>query len=870
MARWIASALVLGLLAAPLHAEEPKLTEQEAALFAWWDALEYPDVGSLPFVKVAEANWARYDEDPAFAIYDHAFLLADEGTTFRVFTTDLRTKTLTKTPEGVEEIKRIGYERIELLPFVRNGIDEIAANPNEAAWHGDVDPFGSHRWAVPDHSFRMLVLARACAAHKRVDLAHELVELAVTRRLRYAEKPKEAAELDVLKRDIADEAYRTVVEAVGEESVSNTDLAHRLVRFAKRFPKHVGAAKAKSDALRFGLGPVVPGMVDPEKPDHLEGPLREAMWRVGTRWGSWGPAASRFEEGSPERKIYELGFQVVPRLIPLLKDARPTRQLDYWSTMKGQYRDGLTIRRVRDLAYDLLRALSVEAIAPQDGTWENSTDDKVWPKRLERASAWWAAIQERGEIPVLVERVERADDNAIPAAQRLIKLSAADALPALGRAIQKTKAPWISATLIKLMADIGTPEAIDNVLQILATDKRPRARLGAARALLKRGRDEGIPAMLAEWRSPSPQPIQADAGLPADPGFQRDLITFLAGSGDARAYKVLAEDLESTHAHWRWTVLAHFLSDHELAEATLAPAAQAALEDLIGARLGDTEDNPGMHWHLNGTRVDTRVGHIAARALATLLPDRYAYDPALTPRGREAMRRACEDTWRAHKGLPALPPVTDPRKVPRLAPGVVAAALEALTNAESDDARDTAIDPLVALGPGALPGVLAAIDKLAGDAPERAWLIRASRRMAAVVTAIELTKDSAHPPAPMLALFEEIRGKQFTSATYLKLMLHVTQRKSEGLHGIRVRLSRHEDLRGVQLDVTLYSTPRSDGLNRGGWSRRTPRGGHGSMALDYGRTEKAWTEDARHIDVALRAPPARPIIQSFSVMRLPD
>src|SRR5262249_39993646 len=158
--RFAMRAVVLGLVsviaflavrpATSSAADEPlRLTpEQETAFYRWWDERGFPDVTKLPFVKAATANWIRYGHDDPTTIYEHGFLVADEGATFRLFATDLTRRRLTKSKPGVREWERVGFEEEDLLGFVRSGIAAMRAHKGAVQWHEDasLDPFRAHRW----------------------------------------------------------------------------------------------------------------------------------------------------------------------------------------------------------------------------------------------------------------------------------------------------------------------------------------------------------------------------------------------------------------------------------------------------------------------------------------------------------------------------------------------------------------------------------------------------------------------------------------------------------------------------------------------------------------------------------------------------
>lgn len=145
------------------------LSDKQCA-FTWFDILGYPDLQSLPYIRVATGRWLQIGDQAPENDYIRAFLLADEKNTFTVSTTKLVSLTFTKTAPGVKEYERVGYEVLDIRTDVVAYLEERV----QQQWQGRV------RW--PDQQLdvraEILVIARACAANGLDDLANQLYTLA--------------------------------------------------------------------------------------------------------------------------------------------------------------------------------------------------------------------------------------------------------------------------------------------------------------------------------------------------------------------------------------------------------------------------------------------------------------------------------------------------------------------------------------------------------------------------------------------------------------------------------------------------------------------------------------------------------------------
>ena len=867
---WLAALLILapGSVAGE---GESVLPEDVEGLFAWWDGLGYPDVGAARFVRVAEADWVQHGDEEPVPVYDYAFLLADEGATFRVFTTDLRLKTLSKTQPSVPEIERVGFDKADLKSFVTSGLARMLEPLEGPRWFYGPDPFGMSRWAIPDHAFRALVLARACAGRGFVALANNLCDLAVAEQSEWPPEAKPTTDRFArLRRSLADEAHVVLLERVPDPTCTNEELSAAFQRYAKRFPEHPDAEAALHAAAVYASwgAPVEadPGETSEQRVDRW---IREVQRRPTAVYAFGSPTG---EESSERERL--LTFEAVPQLIARVSSEEPTRTLVTYFTGHGQYRDWHRASTLGDLVPRMLRDIAAGALAEEYEQQEGTPAERAARFRA-RAETWWEGVRAQGEAEVLAATVAAGAEGASSAARRLLVLDLDRGVKCVLEAVRQAQNPYPAARLIEVLGERPEPVATDALAEVLNSDLGPRLRLEAATELHARGVDSAVPAMVQEWFHPAKQPIQEDVGLPADPGFLDDLLAFLAKSRDARAYTALAKDLGQMSTYWRFQVMAAFLwleeppADPAHPEADLSPEAARALEDLLAVRLEDQGEVDGVSMSVGGSSVDTRIGHVAARALSVQFPSLYEYDARAPSRVRERMLRNALDRWRARRDLPPLPPPVEKPLPPTVPAAIVLPLVQRVLDAESEDDRQAAVQALEATGVGAVPVLLEVLED-EGDAARKEILARLASRQASIVTHVAFTDDSVEPDAPTRALLDGIQGHPFDGAFYLALMLHVTRTMPEGANGIRVRAARGDDLTGVSLRVTILEERLDDGMNHGGWSYGTPGGGGGVSAYDYGLKSEAWEDDAEDVDAAFAAPAQKEVVVRFSVVRLVD
>jgi hypothetical protein len=446
MAR-IAGLSALGLLLLALVAGKPSLaapagaTDGDAAGFAraraWFEGLGYPDLKSLPLVRVWTGSyWSTTDAQGNRRVElepDLGWLTSEDGDRFRVFTTELRIDRFRREEVSGRPEARVTYDRIDLAETVRDGLaalERLAAfekkhDPTEARpspiWK-ETDPLGDTRM-VPPLRFKGFVLACACARSGQQDLAlalwHRLAVLAPW-------PPKDSWNvLEDLKDAIGHEARRNlIIDLTHQEGTWEEHLAaHR--RWFELFPGHAETEQVRSEIASLERTTHVAtvrhqaatrawgAMSDGERADDLVKRLSDPFAFLlepidGTLLATQEGLAVPPGEQWLLPQLIALGDAAVPRLIEALTDDRWTRSASWdGGVSKGFLRQEVYVERVADLALVALGAITGEDFSGQGrigrraflrGPGESIVTKGAAAAAQAKARAWWAK-HEKGRSP---------------------------------------------------------------------------------------------------------------------------------------------------------------------------------------------------------------------------------------------------------------------------------------------------------------------------------------------------------------------------------------------------------------------------------------------------------------------------------------
>jgi len=658
----------------------PALTREQQAAFAWFDGLGLPDFGCRKLVRVATGQWQQVGNHPKENTFRTGFLLGDDGREFTVLTLDLFPLTFERTGDDKPEHERVGYEELDLAAAGEEYLDLLVRLDK-----GEDDDLPDPSWRrfgerLAERS-ELFVLARACAAAGHVDLAHRLLDHAAKMPERHTGQPPEGS----LRETIADEiahamTWRAVVE-FEDVTISRGRLLEKFEWLAARFPnnEHRERVEQTIDTLRRM---VAEDAAHPARDlDRLEGDalIAELVFRLrdqnGHQWSQPGWCDVFADERgveSPAHRLVQIGYPAVPALIEALTDARLSRSVGYHRDFYFSH----TVLTVGDVALAVVERIAGRSFyVPATTSSQMHKDDQVFAVKDE-VERWWSAFQKKGEQGLLAEAAAAGDDNSPSQARLLVERFPKGALEHVIAGARAAESPWVREELVRVIGEVEG----DGPLAFLEAelDRGPvlGARVAAAAALVRRGRDQAIDTVICIWR-------ELDAGDPESYDDREKLIGFLAACGEARAIEALGRGIDELPVDARLGVVSamgesgSFLAFSYGLGSGLdpgegghrSPEVEAAIEELLVGRLEDREEREGMSGTWDGKSfADPRICDIAGHVLNQLWPDRYDFDLGASLTERERRRVAAQNVWRASQGLAPLPAPARPEPLAQLDP----------------------------------------------------------------------------------------------------------------------------------------------------------------------------------------------------------
>ena len=404
-----------------------------------------------------------------------------------------------------------------------------------------------------------------------------------------------------------------------------------------------------------------------------------------------------------------------------------------------QFRRFASVLTVGDCSLIIL-----ERTLPDEGS---GTKRDVEAKK--NVQAWYAEFKTKGEKHVLIDGTRQGDDSSFEQAKRLLDRYPDAALPAILIGIKAARTWYIRDYLVQLVADIKNDSPIPFLLEEVKEGPYSNGRIIAARSLSRRGRPEGLAAMIAEWqgqrqaRTPPPGEKLDEVEKP-DKGMS-DVAEFLAGSDDVDAIKALARDLRKRPVHLRYKVIEALVTPGLAGFQRRPMALRTAIIELLVAELDDTDAVWGFSTACNnGKHVgDPPICDIAAHAMNACDPQAYPFDESAPVARRNKSIVEMKNVWRKEQGLAPLPiPVAHtvtPLPKKKLQPLVDELLRSPAEKQGAIEAR------ILTFGVAALPALHELVEEKKKDDPSRAVLERLSRRVGCVIEEVVIAEDSVEP-----------------------------------------------------------------------------------------------------------------------------
>lgn len=794
----------------PAPAPSP-LTADEREFFAWWDRLGFPDVGRLPFVRVWTGSYSRTGDDDPVPATTQGFLVEEAGPRFRVFLTDLSEfQGTAKEVEG-RPWDRVGIDRVDLETFVRAGLDGLEAQGPEIPWFEKSDPFGAHEYALPNHAFRIAVLARACAARGLDELAHRLCDRARFEQTRPTvtaqwglDDSTDRAPFSAVKEAIRSEARHVFESGFGDEERTWADLLADAERYASAFAPDTLRDDGDGDVAVLRRIVAAEARRAASKPPEPRTEAEQvAAWVDGLHavrlfvWSSWGIWERDAENGRPvqaHHRLEDSGFAAVPALIAALDDVRFTRVVRQQDTGKMQYRGEVDVLRVGDLAWLVLDRISGNAL---ESSPVGGPPTSRQPTRRRAATEWFEDARRRGETTILAERVAAGGPNSSAAAERLARLDANAAVAAIEKAVASNE-ERDALNLVWVLGSIDGEVSTAALLRLRKALGGSPAGVQAASLLWRRGRREGLDELIRRWK----------AGDPAGAFGFGGLADALVETGHVDALGALADGLGSRPVADRMEVIEALVPPaHPVPARSTPPSPEwtRAAEELLGGRLEDAERVEGRFVGGYPNGWEPLVGEMALLALSRLSPKRWSFDPKAPAREREVARIAAANAWRAARGIAPLVP-TRREPPPPLPLSSIRDLVDRALRSSTPEERKASLASIAAMGLPAVPALREAVAAAPGDAPGRADVDRLALRLSFTVSEVVLPPPEGLDPSVLDAL-SSTRGKVLSDALWWSVWrAFVVSPSPSG--ALELRAERDGPHAGVRLSATR-STDRS-------------------------------------------------------------
>jgi hypothetical protein len=838
-----AGLLVVLLVALPTtHAQESKLTSEDREALEWLSSIELPDVKGMPYVRIEE-TWDR-ERRGVFT----SWLLDEDERSVHVFGATLNDGRIAKNVarEGVALVTSMGP--IDLEAFASDFVAEFRAKG------------GDHFGDIMDRRLsgglglraELVVFAWGCWRNGLDDLAHELLVEARKLPDRSAYEEHKKPFLPEVKRQIAARLHWNAAEAFADERITWRELRDDYRRLAEHFPDYDEHAAVEETAKTLDR------MVREEEERAAHPPKGFESMTTDEKVVE---LVYRLRNGpGPMKEIEALGLDAVPKLIEALDDTSFTRSLHYGMKAYNRPFPQLVWEHVREI---------LESMSGR-GLWTNdmyATPDGPRKTARRLALEWWSEVQAKGQKQLLIDATVSGGTWSGHQARILVAKYPEAALAAIEKGFENATDEWRKSELISVAGEIEGDAPVPFLTAKLEKEPSLSCRLAAATALLKHGRREGIPKMIAAW----------NAGEGGSRGFGGNpLVSFLATCGAPEAIVALGKTLRARPVDVRLEVV------ETLGDVETKGAALDAIEKLLVETLEDTEERTGLSGSRNGRSFsDPRVCDFAAVALASLFPSKYVFDLDESLPARDRERLAITNAWREAHGKELVAPAGR-HVVP--APEAITRPLVEKLLADDLRVRVEAARSLEAVGLPALPAVeeqLFALEVGSPLAPEVAALVT---RIGCIVAVTTVTSDSVAPTATFLHALHALEGRPLTTRAYVDLVKLGIREVPPVAHGVSIEALRADDATGVSVTVKFLAVeePAGGGSTKDGKrmpfcdthelvtvGRHALHGSGGTGEIDFHQEDRAYTEVMKALDVALMVPVRVPFLAREKIVLHP-
>ena len=584
--------LVLGLIASA--GPHPAPPEELPAAIAWFNGLTIPDVAGKPYVEVVRERYPTtggklYEEK------HRGFLIAEDEKTWTLMPDGTAPPgKFWPLPRAVEKLWAMRIAKPQGKPLPGASADkktlDLHAVAAEICAAAAVDPEAGNN-APFDRCNRaggcsaVFLLARFCERNGLAGAARDLDRAALSlpmetsqHSVRDPANPRRDRTFSLrenIEWELGWVLLRRTLAAFADESVPRSELLARVDQLVREFPgmQDIERARKLQATLRLMVGEDARPLRDEKEIELLTPAAQAGEWVLrlrdqteqkhggfasGGKVGVIEPGAHatgardyQREDKRPAQRLLDLGHAAVPALIEALSDTRFTRTLQYFN-FQPTLPEVVT---VADCAEEIIGRISGrsfwwERVSAKGGA-ERGTPADGRPA----VEKWWRDLNEHGENAGMAEAIRRGDQSSSEQARRLFERDPAAAAAALPIGIANAETPWIRVTLVERLARVPGDGALTLLRKEMAQGRWMQSRVAAARVLHRRGGEEAVEAMLAEWQRWKPVP---GAQRHSADDTSESLVEFLISIGRADGVRALASRFDEVPVAVRAMILEKF------------------------------------------------------------------------------------------------------------------------------------------------------------------------------------------------------------------------------------------------------------------------------------------------------------------------
>jgi hypothetical protein len=602
------------------------------------------------------------------------FLTDDRGAEFQIVSGDGVPEIYAKHGEKPGDPGFVGYREVSLSEQLELLLSKLET-PDESDVWGRL--YAGNRAGLR-RSCRLFMLARWAAQRGNSSLGLEALQaLQSWRTAHKTEGQPESLEAQ-LQQELVTSLRERALQSLSQSGVSRAAVLETLQRLIQVCPRadlkeeksavDTLTRMVRDDAAHQPLTDEQLAALPPERrAEELVFRLRDEnrkARRIGADEEKIASARAPWPSNGAAIALEELGLAAAPALAKALDDDSFTRE-----------RTPKNLVRTRDIAMAELAALAGCNFSSVRWTTQDSGDFTT--EQREAARAWWKGVSEKGEKDYLIDCIRSRSGFSKQYGKRLLERYADDAFPVIIEAARSGPKWEDRAPMYELLMNENDPRCVAFFDDQLAHAPELFDRLVAAIVFRIRGDSRGSVAMRAEWprlaanfaQTKWPEVTDRD---PLD--VPSNLITFLATAAAPETILSLAAPNPNIPPEWRARIIEKLTSaangstTSEFREAA-NPATKVALEDALVEFLGDASrlerTTSSRTWFFDDFPLaEPRVCDIAAVALRSWKPEKYAFDHWRSPAARTRQCIVCANVRAKESGEPLQPVPPEPEPQP--------------------------------------------------------------------------------------------------------------------------------------------------------------------------------------------------------------